>query len=646
MIGADHNHKKNALIGLFNRYSEIRGSIDDGVVIEELQDKIKRLKDSIFKLYVVGEAKAGKSTLINAILGHEVLPSGVLQCSSTVIEIRCSEDIFVEISYADGTSKREDFDPQDGDAGHAWVDAVAECLRSAASVQPGYRKIPSAIIDGYIVENRNGLDDDGRIPEGDRLPIGEWLEAGRCPDDECTRQLMETYARERSLAQIPISVQLGIKFPKDRFPGFRIVDSPGINAAGGFEETTYEHLKEADAFLFVQSLGASVENKTFMDFIQGNVQKKRKEAVFLALTNRSRFDDQVGEKIDQARFQYGDDVEENRIFAVDSIAQLILNEMREGEGNSAKILSEKYDREIQEYAAEASERDAKEKEEKTSSIISKRSLLQSTGLPGHPGITPDDAERRLGEIANFDGLETAMDTLVNQAGDILIRDVLEHIDHGYSETAKKVDADIDDLNNEAFQDPQSCAAEIERRKGIIADHELKANEFSAAISQKFRGRKTEVDVKLKNLKSSAEDGLNSCKTQAEYLKVSQEYQTDFSSLISGYSNQIKDAYKRCQDELQLELERPDINIHIPKIDIGRASCTIIAVPAAVASLRRPPGRLSRARGASGASRRAEVWRNVAFRRPAGAVRACPAAPSRSGAASAADGGAGTGGVRS
>ena len=77
-----------------------------------------------------------------------------------------------------------------------------------------------------------------------------------------------------------------------------------------------------------------------------------------------------------------------------------------------------------------------------------------------------------------------------------------------------------------------------------------------------------------------------------------------------------------------------------------ASCTIIAVPAAVASLRLPPGRLSRARQSSGASRRAKVWRNVAFRRPAGAVRACPAAPSRSGAAAASDGGAGTGGVRS
>ena len=59
----------------------------------------------------------------------------------------------------------------------------------------------------------------------------------------------------------------------------------------------------------------------------------------------------------------------------------------------------------------------------------------------------------------------------------------------------------------------------------------------------------------------------------------------------------------------------------------RAPCTIIAVPAAVASLRRPPGRLSRARRVSGAIRRAQVWRNVADSGPSGAALACPAAPS-------------------
>ena len=564
MIGADYNHKKEAVIGLFNRYLEIRGSNDDGIVIEELQAKIKRLKDDTFNLYVVGEAKAGKSTLINAILGHQVMPSRVLQCSSAVIEIRCSEDLFVETSYADGTRKREDFNPQDDDHGDAWVDAVAECLRSAASVQSEYREIPSAIIDGYIVENRNRLDDDGRIPKNAELPIKEWLEAGHWGDDEKTRQLMETYARERSLAQIPISIQLGIKFPKTIFPGFRVVDSPGINAPGGFERITYEHLWRADAFLFVQSLVTSVENKNFIDFIKKNVQKKQKEALFLALTHKSKCDDyELTQKVNQARFQYRSVIEGNRIFDVDSIAQLVLHDIHEG--NSVNVLREKYDREIQEYSAAAlSEHD---KQDKTSYLMPKKSLLEIK-FPSHLDITSDDAEKRLEEIANFNGLETAIDTLVSQAGDILIHEILEHIDHGFSETAKKINVEINDLNNDEFQDPQSYAAEIKRQKEIIENHQLKANEFSEEISEHFLGLHTELDFKFKELVSSTIVSLKTCETQEECFKVSMEYGVNFNSLISKYSDQIKDAYKRCQDELQLELEKPDINIYIPKIDIG------------------------------------------------------------------------------
>ena len=84
---------------------------------------------------------------------------------------------------------------------------------------------------------------------------------------------------------------------------------------------------------------------------------------------------------------------------------------------------------------------------------------------------------------------------------------------------------------------------------------------------------------------------------------------------------LNDSWDRVRKEAGLE----DVRLH----DL-RASCTIIAVPAALASLRRPPGRLSRARRASGASRRAEVCRNVADAGPSGTVRARAGAPSHSG----------------
>ena len=115
MIGSDYFHKKDATIGLFNRYCQIRGSFNDGVDENELKTKIEQLECDNFKLYIVGKAKAGKSTLINAILGRQVLPTDTRQCSSAIIEICYSKDCFVEICYENNFKKRKNFNLQNGD---------------------------------------------------------------------------------------------------------------------------------------------------------------------------------------------------------------------------------------------------------------------------------------------------------------------------------------------------------------------------------------------------------------------------------------------------------------------------------------------------------------------------------------------------
>ena len=42
---------------------------------------------------VLGEAKSGKSTFINAYLGVNLLPTGILQCTSSIIKIKYGEKI-------------------------------------------------------------------------------------------------------------------------------------------------------------------------------------------------------------------------------------------------------------------------------------------------------------------------------------------------------------------------------------------------------------------------------------------------------------------------------------------------------------------------------------------------------------------------
>jgi ribosome biogenesis GTPase A len=46
---------------------------------EQLAALLDRLDAARLRVLVVGEAKRGKSTLINALLGRDVLPSGVIR---------------------------------------------------------------------------------------------------------------------------------------------------------------------------------------------------------------------------------------------------------------------------------------------------------------------------------------------------------------------------------------------------------------------------------------------------------------------------------------------------------------------------------------------------------------------------------------
>ncbi len=63
----------------------------------------KRIERPEFKLAIVGRFKTGKSTLINAMLGEEILPYDVLPCSACEVYIRNGPSQALRIEAADGT---------------------------------------------------------------------------------------------------------------------------------------------------------------------------------------------------------------------------------------------------------------------------------------------------------------------------------------------------------------------------------------------------------------------------------------------------------------------------------------------------------------------------------------------------------------
>lgn len=75
---------------------------EDGQVIDELE---RRLDEHVLRVLVAGEAKRGKSTLVNALLGRDVLPTGVVPVTAVATTVRSGSPEQVLARFADGTTR-------------------------------------------------------------------------------------------------------------------------------------------------------------------------------------------------------------------------------------------------------------------------------------------------------------------------------------------------------------------------------------------------------------------------------------------------------------------------------------------------------------------------------------------------------------
>ena len=70
-----------------------------GVALKELRDK---LKSEAFHLLVVGQFKRGKTSLVNALLGADLLPVAVVPLTSIVTILTYGETLRIEVHFQDG----------------------------------------------------------------------------------------------------------------------------------------------------------------------------------------------------------------------------------------------------------------------------------------------------------------------------------------------------------------------------------------------------------------------------------------------------------------------------------------------------------------------------------------------------------------
>ena len=77
---------------------------------KSIGETIEKIANEHFEVAIVGEFKRGKSTLINALLGQEVLPADVLPATATLNRVTYSETPYVMVEYKSGESERVGID--------------------------------------------------------------------------------------------------------------------------------------------------------------------------------------------------------------------------------------------------------------------------------------------------------------------------------------------------------------------------------------------------------------------------------------------------------------------------------------------------------------------------------------------------------
>lgn len=479
-----------------------------------LKAQAEKIKEDRFCLLIAGEAKSGKSTFINAYLGTEILPMDVRQCTSAVVEIAYGTEFCLNATYADGrvtTLKGED--------------AIYDFLKKNAALDDDYRDIPVPTINNEVIVKYK----EKKIPEAEIRDLLEGVKREnihRLSEEEYNKKI-RNYIREKQQHWQDVVVKIDILYPfEDKsMRGIRIIDSPGVNAAGKVGEATSRYIESADAIMFLRPItGVAIEANSFKEFLESKSVDRNKNAMFLVLTRTaSESQDTIARAYEEFVNMFGTMKTDSRhgivkeqIIPVDSKAELYYNRFV---GMSTP--------DIRDYIKKLRD------EQKAEAFLS----LAWADACGDK----EQLQEELKRISNFDVIDQALNKFGRKAQYIALSEFLARILRLYGKMAVSLRDKIDNYSLKA-EDPHKLAVKISETQAELMDIENRLNQTVDEITKKYGG--------------SGNKGL----IQQEAEKVMEEFREEIKKLDADDHRSIDalekisfrkvDSFVEFQDKLQ------------------------------------------------------------------------------------------------
>ncbi|XP_078380423.1 uncharacterized protein LOC144663376 [Oculina patagonica] len=153
--GKTDARKRGMLCKLYEEAAEFFKQLDEDFIMQNLQESLGDFKTTMdenlknikpreqYVVLVAGETSAGKSSIINLILGEDLLPYSILSTTSTICELKYGEKPAIRVHFKDGGEKtREPFYRELGHSSETYKEEIEGFVHLKDDREKGsYKKI-------------------------------------------------------------------------------------------------------------------------------------------------------------------------------------------------------------------------------------------------------------------------------------------------------------------------------------------------------------------------------------------------------------------------------------------------------------------------------------------------------------------------
>lgn len=527
--------------------------------LTQLQMDVDNIRKDVFRLMIVGEAKSGKSTFINAYLGKEILPMDVKQCSSAIVEIRYGQKFVLNATYADGRRKTISDEKE-----------IEQFLKENAALDDEYRDIPVGTINlQLIIPNR-----------GKRIAKSEISELLRMVADDNLYKLPQAVYNQKIMSYIEaknphwqdLVQKIEIKYPfeDEDLKGIQIVDTPGVGAEGRVGEITDKYIANANAVMFLKPLvGATLETNSFKNFLKKVGKDRASDAMFLILTRAANETPNNVARIHEEAYKQFPNINKKQIIHVDSKVEMFRNKVKAMTEEELQGFMDKKVEEAEWYNDQIKNLSEEEKrifmdEHKDMDILD--SFLETPWYRSR--CQRETYLQKLADLSNFREVDVALNQFARKAQYILLSEALGRMLSILGKIQSELSENIKHYKEKA-ENPAELECKLLNAEQVLKDLKLKINITVKRIASKYK------DV----------DGLietNSSKIIEEYEKEIGKINPDHSTSITELeqltfrkveafrkfeADITKNIVTECDEALIAFSEKSDLNYTSLKPDI-------------------------------------------------------------------------------